>query len=349
MKKQSQLNQNKEVVKFLKRMICFLIVPVLLTIGTYIYLDPFKVIYDYDIYYDENNKNKGGVVLNSGYVNTMTLSQQIDSIKYNSFIFGNSRSGFYEVNDWKNYLTSDARCFHLDAAMETYDGLCKKIKYLDEIGVKIENALIVLDYSIFIEKKHSSHLFIQPPILNKNSIIYNIIFQWNNFRAFCNPHFIKAYLGHYYIGKDMDDANALNKIVFEYDVMSSELKQIESEQKIKDGIFYDAERMLFFLFNKQYPDSIGPQYIDEDIKQNLVDLKQILDKHNTDYRVVISPLYNQIKFNSMDLIVLKSIFGNEFVYDFSGANEFTSDFQNYYEDSHYRPHVAREIMKIIYN
>jgi hypothetical protein len=45
---------------------------------------------------------------------------------------------------------------------------------------------------------------------------------------------------------------------------------------------------------------------------------------------------------------LSGIFGTERVFDFSGVNEFTTDFRNYYEESHYRPQVAREILKRIY-
>ncbi len=348
MKNFIQKNQIKNVYCFLKKTVYFISFPILLVTCIYVYLDPFKVIYNYEVYYDENNKDKGGVVLNSGYVNIMTLNQQIDSIKYNSFILGNSRSGFYEINDWIKHLNADAVCFHLDAAMETCEGLCKKIRYLDKINANIDNVLIILDYSNFLDKNDDYHIFIQPPLINENRFVNNIKFHWCNFKAFCNPKFTKAYLGHYYIGKIFYDSEVLNKVVFDYDVKTSELKQIESEQKIKDGTFYDAERMLCFQFNSQNPDSISPQYISEEEKLNLEEIKQILDKHDATYRVVISPLYNQIKFNDIDLMILKSIFGDEYLYDFSGVNKFTSDYHNYYENSHYRPHVAREIMEIIY-
>ncbi|KAA6318040.1 hypothetical protein EZS27_031899 [termite gut metagenome] len=47
----------------------------------------------------------------------------------------------------------------------------------------------------------------------------------------------------------------------------------------------------------------------------------------------------------MDLEYLENVFGEDNVFDFLGINTFTQDYTNYYDDSHYRPHVAREIMK----
>lgn len=71
--------------------------------------------------------------------------------------------------------------------------------------------------------------------------------------------------------------------------------------------------------------------------------------HHTVYKVVINPLYDQNKINSRDLATLKDIFGSDNVYDFSGVNWITSDYHNYYEESHYRPHVAKWILGKIYN
>jgi hypothetical protein len=52
--------------------------------------------------------------------------------------------------------------------------------------------------------------------------------------------------------------------------------------------------------------------------------------------------------NVNDLRYLTNLFGKENVYDFSGINEYTESIYNYYENSHYRPYVADEIMKKLY-
>jgi hypothetical protein len=79
----------------------------------------------------------------------------------------------------------------------------------------------------------------------------------------------------------------------------------------------------------------------------LKEVKHILEKNNTNYKVVLSPLYEQIKFNNSDLLLLENEFGNN-LYDFSGKNSFTDVKTNYYETSHFRPNVGDSILKIIY-
>jgi hypothetical protein len=68
----------------------------------------------------------------------------------------------------------------------------------------------------------------------------------------------------------------------------------------------------------------------------------------TEYFIVISPLYNQIKMNALDVVKLQQIFSEQRVYDFSGVNRFTEDYTHYYERSHYRPFVAAMVLDSIY-
>ncbi len=49
-----------------------------------------------------------------------------------------------------------------------------------------------------------------------------------------------------------------------------------------------------------------------------------------------------------DREILQGIFGKENVYDFSGINEFTEDYHNYYEAGHYRPLLGNKLLERIY-
>ena len=80
----------------------------------------------------------------------------------------------------------------------------------------------------------------------------------------------------------------------------------------------------------------------------LYKIKSLIDESKTNCKIIISPLYNQIKFNPEDLIILQNIFGTNNVYDFSGINEYTNNTLNYYENSHYRPILCDQILSIIY-
>jgi hypothetical protein len=78
----------------------------------------------------------------------------------------------------------------------------------------------------------------------------------------------------------------------------------------------------------------------------LKEIKNILDKHKTKYTVILTPLYEQIKFNKRDTELLTSLFGKN-LHDFSGKNIFTDNKQNYFESSHFRPVVGDSIFQII--
>ena len=91
-----------------------------------------------------------------------------------------------------------------------------------------------------------------------------------------------------------------------------------------------------------------PQIKDKTIEY-LREMAGIFKHNNTNYKLVISPLYNTPKFNNTDFETLVRIFGSENVFDFSGENSITSNYRNYYERSHYRPEVGRQILEIIYS
>jgi hypothetical protein len=123
----------------------------------------------------------------------------------------------------------------------------------------------------------------------------------------------------------------------------------DSELSKDSDSYYEKllEQNLFYL--KKIPPMIEIPQIDDNAVKLLSDILRIFKKHNTSYKLVISPLYNTPKFNSKDFQTLVSIFGSENVFDFSGNNQITTNHRNYYERSHYRPEVGKEIFQIIYS
>ena len=89
---------------------------------------------------------------------------------------------------------------------------------------------------------------------------------------------------------------------------------------------------------------IGPEQL-----RLLNNIKSILAAHHTNYRIVISPLYDQLKLDPADRAALEQIFGKEYVFDFSGINNITADKHNYYEISHYRIPACTYILDRIYD
>jgi len=48
----------------------------------------------------------------------------------------------------------------------------------------------------------------------------------------------------------------------------------------------------------------------------LRNIKAIFDKHHTNYKIIISPLYDQIALNSRDNSILQNIFGQNTIFNF---------------------------------
>jgi hypothetical protein len=136
-----------------------------------------------------------------------------------------------------------------------------------------------------------------------------------------------------------------------YDSLTNEISVIDREAEIIENPteYYLQRRALFDEKRDEKRDerTDSTQQITKKQLFMLKEIRRILEKHKTNYTVVLSPLYEQIKFNTSDLSLLKNEFGNN-LYDFSGKNAFTKDKKNYYETSHFRPNVGDDILKIIY-
>jgi len=343
--------------QFFKK-IFFFSLPIILifafVFGLYIYLDPFKVVKTYSNYYPNNEPFQ--IITNKDFVSTMNFLNKYKDEKYNSFIFGNSRSMVYHKNEWLKYLPSNANVYHFDAFGETLFGIYRKFKLLDKLNVSIDNAIIILDNSEQLSQTYKNDekriLFsMAPALINNNNFIK---FHLSFFKAFCQPKFLYAYVYfriHNNIQPWMKEFFSTYKI--SYDSISNEVCFSEQESKIEKGTYYDDEHTKDFFHPNflhvrnnlfEYDFSIYNESL-----RMLEDISKILRKHSTSYKVIISPLYYQIKLNSADINALNMLFGKENVWDFSGHNLLTEDYHNYYENSHYRPIVANKIMSIVYN
>src|SRR5258708_18197963 len=112
--------------------------PFLFFVGFYFYLDPFKVVKHYDSYYKSGRPNY--ITLNKDFISTENWVNHHGQYDYDSYIFGNSRSMFYKIGTWKNYIGEDSdKCYHFDAAGESIYGIARKFSFLSAQKAKIRN------------------------------------------------------------------------------------------------------------------------------------------------------------------------------------------------------------------
>lgn len=311
-----------------------------ITLGYLVY-DPFYVLKSYQ------NYSNSRVILDRDYVSTQSFINRYQIYKYDSFIFGSSRTVAFRPETWKGYLNDNNQVFLFDASSETIYGIHLKIKYLDKLGIDIKNALLVLcrDCSFGQDKNSIQHLSIKHPALTGESrMAFHMVF----FRAYLNPMFLASYYTYKYTGnyyKWMNEYIELRNVSYDPVTNQMELPDIEESIYKDPDSYYRSMAKVFYKRGPSQKDSQGR--ITDNDKQRFREIKDTFIRHNTDYRIVLSPLYEQIAFSSEDVSFLQELFPNR-VYDFSGKNAFTDSIYNYYESSHYRPQVGDQIMKIIY-
>jgi len=324
-------------------------IPFIISLGFYIWTDPFKVIWKYESYFDSEKLNV--ITLNKDFVSTQNWLNHYPQFGYDSYIFGNSRSMFYEVSDWRKYIDkSFNKCYHFDASGESLYGIEKKFNFLDKRNAKLTNALIIIDDAILNQVENSNgHIFVKSPKLSHQNYLK---FQFEFVKAFFDFDFFRAYIDYRMSGQIkgyMKEKNLLDDTPYDYNFITNELKFNYFENQIQNNpknYYKTAERIFYFRDSTSL--KISSKKIGDKQVILLKNIKTICDKNKTRYKIIISPLYEQNKINPEDVLILNEIFGENNVFDFSGINNFTRNIENYYETSHYRPHVAREIMKIVY-
>jgi hypothetical protein len=305
----------------------------------YFVLDPFKVVRRHDVYYDAEP-----VSLNRDYVSTEELFR-LAPTRPNAFVFGSSRSLAFRCDDWRPYLPASARPFHFDAWLETLYGVASKVRYLDSTGLAIDDALFIFDSQAFARTNNQySHLFVKhPAVSGEPAVAFQTLFVGT---FFANLFFVKyfdyelfrtlrPYMRDVFPPKPVRHLRETNDLIFSAD---------EAELAAGEDAFY-AKRAA--VFAPRTPVTLPP-FLQAKQLALIGEISALFAKHHTRVRVIVSPLYDQYALNPADRRALEHAFGAEHVFDFSGVNAWTADRRNYYEESHYRPHVARALMRAAY-
>jgi hypothetical protein len=323
----------------------FFLIPFYAIIAFYLIDDPFKVIWNYEEYY--KTKQHGGIFLNKDHVSTSNYLNRYQSEKYNSFILGNSRSMFYNTDDWKLCLEGNVIPYHFDASGESIYGILKKLELLENLNQKIENALIILDYSTLSNtQSRDGHLYMTTSKLDR---INTIQFQFTFFETFLNHKFFLANIDYKISGikNYMVKDGLMDNTSFSYNKINNQISFDEYDSLININQYYTQERMSVF-YSRDTIQKEAPKVIFQNQLEILNKIHLILKNHKTNYKIIINPLYDQHIINTKDFEILKEIFGKDNIHNFSGINEITNNYKNYYEDSHYRTIVCKQILNKIY-
>ncbi|MFN3998540.1 hypothetical protein [Algoriphagus sp.] len=330
---------------FIKKIFLYFLVgtlPFIVLIIGYIILDPFRVVWKYDNYSNLH------IIPNRDYVTTEMYLKNRKNEDYNSFIFGSSRTLAFNPDSWKKYIGHEARPFIFDASGETIFGIYKKIVFLDNLNSKLENVLIVVcpDLTFQTTVNSPGHLFIKHPSTSGESwITFHLTF----LKSYFNTYFLRAYYEYTFtknIRPFMFDYIEFRNIYFHPITNSMTIEDKELEINLNPEKYYDEREGVFWKRpekQQEYDEFIGVTQ-----EKMLKEIYRILNSKNSEYKIIISPLYEQKEINEKDLYKLEEIFGKDKIFNFSGINDITLKSINYYESSHYRPSVGDSIINYIY-
>lgn len=324
-------------LRIVRKLVLFAI-PFWALIALYVYDDPFMVLHQYDVYDSD-------VKLNEHHVGWQIYKNHKDSVHFNSFILGNSCTMAFRCGAWEKYLDPGDRAIRLFGNAESMKAVSLKLQALDRDGAEIKNVLIILDRTSLsrFELLTGPSNILPAAISGCNPFAVQLAFM----QGFAMPDFLFSYLKYRITGKvglKMKRMNPYGRVrdSKNNDAFNPREKQIEQE-----GEAYWKNR------KKEFPERDGTVTIAAPVifhRQRMIldEIMEVLRRHGTSIRVIISPDYNQKRLHPNDRAILQSIFGKENVYDFSGVNEFTEDYHNYYEAGHYRPLLGKQLLERVY-
>jgi hypothetical protein len=320
-----------------------LFIPFGLLLFSYFYWDPFEVIYPYN---PPQLSHLSPVQSNRDYHSIELFLQDFPNNYYNAFIFGNSRSFYYKISDWKKYI-GQSNCFHFNASGETLYGIDKKINFLSEKGVKIDYALIVLDASVLRKVENSEGVvFLKHPKLSGQSPIK---FQVEFLKGYFNLDFLlpfASYKINHAIEEGPNSPMILHPMLLKRKGNELSFDFYDSIIENSSSHYYLSKKHLFY--SRSTEQRVDLSCIGKPQSILLNNIYTVLQSNKTKYKIIISPLYDQLKLNPSDLNFLKNLFGAANVFDFSGINATTKDYTNYYETSHYRSTICSSLIDSVY-
>ena len=300
--------------RFIKKCIIFILILSVLFLPLGVGLDPYNIFH-------WNHIRNNGVEPNKSYVKMMNILNNKD--KFDSFLFGSSRAGFFDVskmNDGKYY------------DMAYSEGLpgehLQNIKDLLDRGVKIKNITMgVDDISYFVDPDfHSDQL-------------YRKAFPWDG---------------------SLSDKAGFYLSYLDLVTLSQSIEVIMKHKNTDPGygarlLETGTENLSIepdFHYDKLDPTWSDYYYPREESLDEIGEIVEICRENGIKLRVFTNPVngYTYAKDIANGYIpFLKKLAKVTPYWNFSGFNNVTLDMSNYYETSHFSPEVADQIIDRIYN
>ena len=321
--------------------------PVLLLVGFYVIKDPFRVIRPYQgrVYQPGDTMS---LTINWGHVTIESFKYFDPQYHFDSFIFGSSLSGYYRIQDWRRHLPGDAVPFHFNATRETLTGILNKLNWLTGRGVKIKNALLIIEDEMLKRKPLDSDvLYVQHPQTAPNVSWWK--FHQLFFNAYRHPELV-AYLvcPGPMTQRVLDKGYATTDITTRIEpINEGYYRWADSVIAVQPDVFFTPEHIERYrhgLTKMPLPSKITPEV--ESLLQSIAD---VLSRQGTNYHIIIPPHYATEAIDSRDLYMMERIFTSQRVHDFSHDADMGSNLRYYYDDGHLIAQQCARLMDSAYH
>lgn len=328
--------------RFLINIICIVLIPVLLVLGIFVWTDPFKILHPFNIHdIDATNRE---------YLSTELFLMNKDSVSYDSFIFSSSRGGGLNTYTWKMFLPDGSQPFLFQAWSESLTGIELKMRYIDEQGIPMRNALILLDIpgSFSDEQLPKAALSMKHYLFTGTPKWIYVLRQFENFLG--KPSEWVKSVEHKLSGYHEECVS--NLITNDWDRTNSEhYDTVPTWDSLQNMSAHTRQLLLDQVSYQTDTDIVECQpVITHEFEAQLRHIKALLDKHQTDYHIIVTPgyAYTNSYINSADLVFLESIFGADRVHDYSRRFGITKDYRYFQDPSHFGQRAGWVMLHEIY-
>mgnify|MGYP007101833276 CR=1 FL=1 len=316
--------------------------PVIIFVAFYAIVDPFHIVHPRTT--DSQGRDSVTVGNNAGFTAVETYLLHNDQYHYDSFILGSSMSQNFKASYWKPYLDSAASILHFDASSETLTGIINKMRFLNDHESAIKNALIVIEASMLKRRQPNEDdiLFVQHPAttgainwLHVNTLFLNAFRDIGQVKLAILSHFSKNDAPPQDIMSNIapDRIGHLNEMYY---------KEVDSIIATSPDKYYTPERLA--RIRRVSLPTVSQPAIDEEIETQLKTIKEILDKNHTNYIIIVPPRNSNPQLTWHDLWVMKAIFGEDKVHDFSSHPQLVNNDRAYYD---YAAHLISAKCKML--
>lgn len=304
---------NKDIIKFVKKCILFFLIICVIFVPAGIIIDPYSVFHPDEI---KNN----GCEPNKNYIKVRHVLKNPD--EYDSFLFGSSRVGFFDVS-----RMNDGNYYDMMAS----EGV--PYEHLRTLKIMIDNGIVPKNVTIGVD---DISYFVDPS--NHEDQLYRKYYPWDG-KLTEKLSFFLRYLDPITLYESIE-------VIKDHKVIDEEY----SNRLLTTGT-ENLEIIPNFNPENQKPYWSLYYYPREAVFDELTQIVELCEENNINLRVFTNPVYGYTYKRDIEngyLHFLERLAEITPYYNFSGFNDVTLDNKYYYENSHFSPQVCDAMIDTMY-